>query len=67
MRTSRSADSMRAVESSPNIFIGKIADAQRAVDDAKTKAEELEQEKTELDNQVDMFRQKVMSKLDGAE
>jgi septal ring factor EnvC (AmiA/AmiB activator) len=58
---------LSAVESSPNIFIGRIADAQRDVDEVRTKLEELENEKVELDNALDMFRQKVMSKLEGIE
>ncbi len=52
------------VESSPTIFIGKIADAQRAADEWRSKVEELDTEITDVDVQLQIFRERVMAKLE---
>lgn len=66
-RLAKAEKALADVESSPNIFIGRIADAQREVDDARSKLEELDTTKTDLEGQIDLFRQRVMSKLDGTD
>ncbi|MCK6552032.1 PEGA domain-containing protein, partial [Myxococcota bacterium] len=48
------------VEAEPNVFIGRITEAQSAVDDARTAIERLEEQRTELEQQLDQFRQRVM-------
>lgn len=52
------------VESSPTIFIGKIADAQRIADEWRTKLEELETEHADTESQMQTFRERVMAKLE---
>lgn len=54
-------------ERSPTVFIGRIAEAQAEVDDARGALAEIEAEQQELETQLEAFRQRVMAKLDGAE
>jgi hypothetical protein len=51
--------------STSNVFVGRIADAQRMVDEARTKIEELEQEQQETETALTDFRQRVMAKIEG--
>jgi hypothetical protein len=49
------------LESSPQVFIGRIADAQRDADELRARLEEIDNERTELEATIDIFRQRVMS------
>jgi serine/threonine-protein kinase len=51
--------------STSNVFVGRIADAQRMVDEARSKIEELEQEQQETETSLTDFRQRIMAKIDG--
>lgn len=55
---------LEQVEAQPNIFIGRIADAQRDVDVWRSRIEELDNELAEVDAQVQSFRDRVMAKLE---
>jgi hypothetical protein len=55
---------LEQVESQPNIFIGRIADAQRDVDEWRGKVEEFETELAEVEAQIQSFRDRVMAKLE---
>jgi hypothetical protein len=63
----RAEKRLSAVENQPSFFVGQLADAQRAVDDVRSKIELLEEEQQETETAVTEFRQKVMAKIDGAE
>jgi hypothetical protein len=53
------------VEASPSIFIGRVAEAQKAVDDLRIELDRLEQEQQEVESSVSDFRQRVLAKMDG--
>lgn len=55
---------LEQVEAQPNIFIGRIADAQRAVDEWRGRIEEIDTEMAEVDGHVQAFRDRVMAKLE---
>lgn len=55
---------LNVLEHTPGVFVGKLANAENAVEDAKAKIEQLEEQQSEIESQMVEFRQRVMAKID---
>lgn len=55
---------LEMVSNSGTVFVGDIAEAQRAVDDTRSRIDALTEEQADLQSEIDLLRQDIVSKLD---